>query len=64
VRGYYNDMGGNRGNCSYGIGILAHRGACTEEELQRPLTTTVGRRRVVAQLTISVLLVRTVFILP
>jgi lysozyme len=38
VRGYYNDMGGNRGNCTYGIGILAHRGACTEEELQRPLT--------------------------
>ncbi|WP_243489183.1 lysozyme [Massilia violaceinigra] len=38
VRGYYNDMGGNRGNCTYGIGILAHRGPCTEEELQRPLS--------------------------
>lgn len=38
VRGYYNDMGGSRGNCTYGIGILVHRGPCTEEELQRPLT--------------------------
>ncbi|GAB2876073.1 glycoside hydrolase family protein [Pseudoduganella ginsengisoli] len=40
VRGYYNDMGGNRGNCTYGIGILVHRGPCTEEELQRPLSVT------------------------
>jgi len=39
VRGYYNDMGGNRGNCTYGIGILVHRGACTAAELRRPLTT-------------------------
>lgn len=38
VRGYYNDMGGSRGNCTYGIGILVHRGPCTEEELQCPLT--------------------------
>ncbi|MBJ7312875.1 glycoside hydrolase family protein [Rugamonas sp. CCM 8940] len=38
VRGYYNDMGGNRGNCTYGIGILVHRGPCTAEELRRPLT--------------------------
>ncbi|MCG2586617.1 glycoside hydrolase family protein [Massilia sp. TS11] len=38
VRGYYNDMGGNRGNCTYGIGILAHRGPCTEQELRTPLT--------------------------
>lgn len=38
VRGYYNDMGGSRGNCTYGIGILVHRGACTDEELQRPLS--------------------------
>ena len=39
VRGYYNDGHGNRGHCSYGIGILAHRGPCTAEELQRPLTS-------------------------
>jgi GH24 family phage-related lysozyme (muramidase) len=39
VRGYYNDGRGNRGHCSYGIGILAHRGPCTAEELQRPLTS-------------------------
>lgn len=39
VRGYYNDGGGNRGNCTYGIGILLHRGPCTAEELARPLTT-------------------------
>lgn len=38
VRGYYNDGGGNRGNCTYGIGILLHRGPCTAEELARPLT--------------------------
>lgn len=41
VRGsYYNDGGRNRGHCSYGIGILAHRGPCTAEELARPLTAT------------------------
>ena len=38
--GYYNDGGRNRGHCSYGIGILAHRGPCTAEELARPLTAT------------------------
>lgn len=37
---YYNDGGLNRGHCSYGIGILAHRGPCTAEELARPLTLT------------------------
>ncbi|MDC8760549.1 lysozyme [Janthinobacterium fluminis] len=39
VRGYYNDGHGNRGHCSYGIGILVHRGPCTAEELGRPLTS-------------------------
>lgn len=38
--GYYNDGGRNRGHCSYGIGILPHRGPCTAEELARPLTAT------------------------
>ncbi|MBP1206199.1 GH24 family phage-related lysozyme (muramidase) [Duganella sp. 1411] len=39
VRGYYNDGHGNHGHCSYGIGILVHRGPCTPEELARPLTS-------------------------
>lgn len=38
IRGYYNDGHGNRGHCTYGIGILVHRGPCTAEELRRPLT--------------------------
>ncbi|WGG50401.1 glycoside hydrolase family protein [Rugamonas sp. DEMB1] len=40
IRGYYNDGRGGRGHCTYGIGILAHRGPCTAEELRRPLTAT------------------------
>lgn len=32
---YYNDMGKNKGNCTWGAGILAHRGVCSEEELMR-----------------------------
>lgn len=32
---YYNDMGKNKGNCTWGIGFLAHRGICSEEELAR-----------------------------
>lgn len=32
---YYNDMGKNRGNCTWGIGFYAHKGVCTEEELAR-----------------------------
>lgn len=35
VFGYYNDLGGNRGHCTWGIGILAHRGPCTADELNR-----------------------------
>lgn len=35
---YYNDMGKNRGHCTWGIGILAHRGVCTQEELGRPVS--------------------------
>ena len=30
---YYNDMGKNKGNCTWGAGILAHKGVCTPEEL-------------------------------
>lgn len=33
---YYDDGGKRgRGNCTWGIGTLAHRGACTDEELKR-----------------------------
>lgn len=35
---YYNDMGKNRGHCTWGIGVLAHRGVCTEEELGREVS--------------------------
>jgi lysozyme len=33
---YYDDGGRpGRGNCTWGIGTLAHRGPCTDEELER-----------------------------
>jgi lysozyme len=32
---YYNDVANN---CTWGIGTLAHRGPCTDRELQRPVT--------------------------
>lgn len=36
---YYNDMGKNKGNCTWGIGILAHKGVCSEEELGRKVSS-------------------------
>lgn len=35
---YYNDMGKNKGNCTWGIGFYAHKGVCTPEELQQKVT--------------------------
>lgn len=35
---YYNDMGKNKGHCTWGVGILAHKGVCTEEELGRKVS--------------------------
>lgn len=35
---YYNDMGKHRGNCTWGAGILAHKGVCSQEELLRKVT--------------------------
>jgi hypothetical protein len=32
---YYKDMGKNRGNCTWGAGILAHQGVRTQEALLR-----------------------------
>ena len=36
---YYNDMGRNRGNCTWGIGFYLHKGVCTLEELERKVTS-------------------------
>lgn len=35
---YYNDMGKNKGHCTWGAGILAHRGICSEDELKRKVS--------------------------
>lgn len=32
---YYNDMGKNKGNCTWGIGFYVHKGVCSKEELER-----------------------------
>jgi GH24 family phage-related lysozyme (muramidase) len=37
VFNYYDDMGAGQGNCTWGPGILAHKGVCTEDELARPV---------------------------
>ena len=38
VYNYYDDMGPGKGNCTWGPGILAHKGPCTKEELTRPVS--------------------------
>jgi GH24 family phage-related lysozyme (muramidase) len=38
VYNYYDDMGPGRGNCTWGVGILAHKGPCTKEELAAPVS--------------------------
>lgn len=35
---YYNDMGRNKGNCTWGVGFYAHKGICTPEELERKVS--------------------------
>lgn len=35
---YYNDMGKNKGHCTWGAGILAHKGVCSEEELGKKVS--------------------------
>jgi lysozyme len=37
VFNYYDDMGPGKGNCTWGAGILAHRGPCTKDELAKPV---------------------------
>jgi lysozyme len=38
VFNYYDDGGPGKGHCTWGAGILAHRGPCTKEELARPVS--------------------------
>lgn len=38
IYNYYNDMGKNKGHCTWGAGILAHRGVCIAEELSRKVS--------------------------
>jgi len=38
VFSYYDDGGPGKGHCTWGAGILAHRGPCTKEELARPVS--------------------------
>jgi GH24 family phage-related lysozyme (muramidase) len=35
---YYNDMGKSKGNCSWGAGILAHKGVCAADELAKKVS--------------------------
>ena len=37
---YYDDMGPGKGNCTFGIGALVHRGPCSAEELVKTITDT------------------------
>jgi GH24 family phage-related lysozyme (muramidase) len=34
----YDDMGPGKGNCTWGAGILAHRGPCTKDELGKTVS--------------------------
>jgi GH24 family phage-related lysozyme (muramidase) len=36
---YYNDMGKQKGNCTWGPGLLAHKGICSEHELKQKVNT-------------------------
>lgn len=38
VYNYYDDGGPGRGHCTWGAGILAHRGPCTKDELAKPVS--------------------------
>lgn len=38
VLNYYNDMGKNKGNCTWGPGFLAHKGVCSEDELAKKVS--------------------------
>jgi lysozyme len=38
VFNYYDDMGPGKGNCTWGAGILAHKGPCTAKESASPVS--------------------------
>lgn len=38
VFNYYDDGGPGKGHCTWGPGILAHRGPCTKDELAKPVS--------------------------
>lgn len=38
VYNYYDDGGPGKGHCTWGAGILAHRGPCTKDELAKPVS--------------------------
>lgn len=38
VFNYYDDGGPGKGHCTWGTGILAHRGPCTKDELAKPVS--------------------------
>lgn len=38
---YYNDMGRDKGNCTWGAGILAYKGVCTEDELKQKVSASM-----------------------
>jgi GH24 family phage-related lysozyme (muramidase) len=38
VFAYYDDMGPGKGNCTWGPGILAHRGPCSKDELGKAVS--------------------------
>jgi hypothetical protein len=49
VSNYYDDMGPGKGNCTWGPGILAHKGVCTEDELARPVNPALVEAEFFAQ---------------
>ena len=47
---YYDDGGPGKGNCTWGIGTLAHRGPCTAAELAKVVTSADVEREFEARL--------------
>jgi len=41
---YYNDMGKDKGHCTWGVGILAHKGVCTKEEIGKKVSVAMVDR--------------------
>lgn len=58
VYNYYDDGGPGRGHCTWGIGILAHYGPCSEEELKTPVSDTQIEAEFAARLSYAERVVR------